>query len=203
MDKSDFRDVFFTLKSRELIGIYFATVSTFIFVAGAYLNFFPLLIGIRQSADPIAIGVIMSAMTLGSAASSAWIGKIAGILSERNLMILAFILYALALGIIPFIDQIWLFLLPSAVFGIAQGINLPAIQALLGGLSKVENRAIVMSFYGTSLRLGQTVGPLIAGALFTLYGMNGVFLISACLAGFTSVLVGWMTRGFHRRCAEM
>jgi len=187
-------DVFIMLRKRELMGIYVATIVTFVLVSGAYLTFFPLLMGIRQDTPPLIIGLIMSGMTIASALSSVCIGKIARIISEPRLIVLAFILYALALGIVPFINKVWLLLFPAAVFGVAQGLNLPSIQAHLGGLSKVENRAILISFYGTALRLGQTAGPIIAGTFFTFYGINGVFLTSACLAVVTSGLIMYLIR---------
>jgi sugar phosphate permease len=101
---------------------------------------------------------------------------------EKAVLRAGFFLYAVALVIIPCVPNTWLFFIPALLLGAAQGISLPTIQTLLGGLSSTENRAIIMSFYGTALRLGQTVGPPLLGIAFTISGINGAFYASSCLA---------------------
>ena len=102
---------------------------------------------------------------------------------------LSFALYGMALSLIPFIDDPWTMVFPVAVFGIAQGILIPNIQNYLGRLSSIENRGIVMSIYGSCIRIGQTLGPLIMGLLFPLIGINGIFFLSAALA---ATLIGFI-----------
>jgi len=86
------------------------------------------------------------------------------------------------LVIVPFMHNTWLFFIPALLLGAAQGISLPTIQTLLGALSSTENRAIIMSFYGTALRLGQTLGPPLLGVVFAISGINAVFYASSCFA---------------------
>ncbi|MBN1226550.1 MAG: MFS transporter, partial [Deltaproteobacteria bacterium] len=52
-----------------------------------------------------------------------------------------------------------------------------------------ENRAIIMSLYGTALRLGQTIGPPLLGIVFALSGINAVFYVSSSLALAAFVLI--------------
>jgi ACDE family multidrug resistance protein len=69
------------------------------------------------------------------------------------------------------------------IWGFAQGINTPTLQTMLVGKAPIEHRAAFMSINGMVLRLGQTLGPLIIGALYILWGFYGAFL------GGTAVLV--------------
>ena len=95
---------------------------------------------------------------------------------------ICFALYGVALILIPLIGGPWTMIAPVAVFGIAQGILIPNIQNYLGRFSSIENRGIVMSVYGSCIRIGQTLGPLIMGLLLPMFGINGIFFICAALA---------------------
>jgi predicted MFS family arabinose efflux permease len=44
-----------------------------------------------------------------------------------------------------------------------------------------EHRGVIMSVNGMLLRLGQTLGPLFAGAAFSAVGLMGTFWVSAAL----------------------
>lgn len=178
-----------TIRNRQILLIYAATIVTFVFMSGAYLTYFPLFLGFDFNVPPLLIGLIMSSMTVASAFSSSQIGKIVQVFSEKTIFEAGFILYATALMIIPFIANTWLFFIPATIFGFVQGTNIPIIQTLLGNLSPAENRGIIMSLNGTAIRLGQTIGPVLMGTAYTLWGMHGVFYFGACLSIIMSGLI--------------
>jgi ACDE family multidrug resistance protein len=171
-----------TIKNRQIIAIYSVTIVIFVIVAGSYATYFPLLMGIRFNAPPFFIGIVMSSVYIASALSSSQMGKIIQRIPERAVIRASFLLYALALVIVPFMASTWLFFIPALLLGAAQGISLPTIQTLLGGLSLTENRAIIMSLYGMALRLGQTLGPPLLGIVFAISGIDAAFYVSSCLA---------------------
>ncbi|MBW2003403.1 MAG: MFS transporter [Deltaproteobacteria bacterium] len=171
-----------TIKKGQIIAIYSVTIVIFIIVAGSYATYFPLLMGITFNASPFFIGIVMSSVYIASALSSSQMGKIIQRFPEKSVIRASFLLYTLALVIVPFMLNIWLFFIPALLLGAAQGISLPTIQTLLGSLSSNENRAIIMSFYGTALRLGQTLGPPLIGIVFAISGINAAFYASSCLA---------------------
>jgi len=84
--------------------------------------------------------------------------------------------------IIPLVgSKLWM-LLPSALFGVAQGINIPSLQTLLAGSAPLEYRAAFLSANGTILRLGQTLGPVLMGLVYTGIGMDATFYAGALTA---------------------
>jgi len=127
----------------------------------------------------------MASMSLTVALTSSQLGKLVKVYSEKNLIKSAFILYALAFVIIPFVPNLWLLLIPTIIFGIAQGINSPSRETLLAGLAPMKHRAAFMSVNVTVLRLGQTLGPLLMGVIFGMWGISGVFYVGA---GFSIVM---------------
>ena len=189
-----FNNVLKTVNNRELIAIYLITICGLMMVWGSYISYFPILMGLKLDQEPLVIGLIMTSMTICSALSSAQMGKLSRRFSSRNLLKVSFVLYCIALLMIPFVTQRWIFLVPISIFGIAQGIFIPNIQYFLGKLSNMQNRGIVMAFYGSCIRIGQALGPFVMGLIFPIVGINGVFFVCAGIAfsliAFVSVFVG-------------
>ncbi len=192
--KEYFSNAWKSIKNRQVIGLFLASVITFIMLYGSYLTYFPLLLGDSFGAPPWRIGLMMAMMSLTTALTSSQLGKLARVYSGRTLLQASFIIYALALVIIPFVPNLWVFLIPIIIFGIAHGVNIPNIQTLLAGLAPMEYRAAFMSVNGMVLRLGQTLGPLLMGAVFGLWGMSGVFYAGAGFSMLMLMLVVVMTK---------
>jgi len=121
----------------------------------------------------------MASAFLIAALTSSQIGKIAKVYSERYLIKAAFILYALALVIIPFVPNLLLLLIPTIFFGIAQGIIFPSIFTLLSGLAPMGHRAALMSANTTISRLAMTLGPLLMGVIIGMWGISSAFYAGA------------------------
>ena len=166
----------------QVICLMVASTITFIILYGSYLTYYPLLIGKSFGGSSLVIGLILSIMSITTAIAAAQLGKLIKIFSEPTLVKASFVLYGIALLIIPQITNIWLLAIPSVIFGIAHGINIPSIQTLLAGLASVEHRAAFMSVNGMVLRLGQTLGPLLIGLFFTVGGFSYAFYGGAVIA---------------------
>jgi len=180
---------FQSIKNRQVLVLFSATLFTFIIMYGAYITSFPLLLGDKFHASPFLIGLILSSMSLTTAATSSQFGNLTKRFSEKTLLKSVFFIYALALFIIPFVHNIWLFIIPTAILGFAQGMNTPSVQTLLARLAPTEHRAAFMSLNGMTLRLGQTIGPLLVGAIFIAWGFEGTFFVSAGLSVAMFILV--------------
>ncbi len=174
---------FQSIKNRQVLGLFSITLFTFIILFGAYLTYFPLLLGGEQfKASPFLIGIITASMGVTTATVSSQLGRLTARFSEKTLIKFACIIYAITLLIIPFVHTIWLFFVPTVIFGIAHGVNLPSVHTLLARLAPSEYRAAFMSLNGMVLRSGQTLGPLIMGMVFILGGFDGAFFMSACIS---------------------
>ncbi|MBC7076059.1 MAG: MFS transporter, partial [Syntrophomonadaceae bacterium] len=78
-----------------------------------------------------------------------------------------------------------LFFIPTILLGAVQGLNIPTLQTILAEQAPLEYRAVFMSLNGSILRLGQTLGPVVVGAVFAFGGYNGAFW-----AGTAAALIG-------------
>jgi MFS family permease len=175
-------------KNRQFFGLFFSTVVTFILLMGSMVSFMPLLMGNTFQASTLTIGIILASMSFTITLASLQLGRLARKFSESTLIIASFVFYAIALASVPFIHSLWLLLIPTLIFGMGLGIGFPSIQTVLAELTPKEYLAAAMSLNGTFLGVGQTVGPMLMGFAFGIWGMSGVFYSGASLAIATTLV---------------
>lgn len=171
-----------SFQKKEVVGLFTLSFVTFIILYGALLTYFPFFMKQSFASSAVVIGLFMSVMSVASGVTSSQLGKLSRKYKKKRLLKTAFILYSLALAMLPFIANIWLLLIPTIIYGIANGLNIPTIQGLLASLSPPEYRAAFMSANGMVLRMGQTLGPILMGAFFLIWGVTGTFFASAFFA---------------------
>jgi len=180
--KEYFSNIWGSLKSKKVIGLFTANFLTFIMLYGAYLTFFPILIDGRFGKSSLVIGIILSGSSLVTALTTSQLGKLAARFPQSGLITTAaFIYVAVFLGI-PYITDIRLLALPILLFGFAQGINIPCVLNLLTHQAPTEFRAAFLSVNWTVLRGGQALGPVLLGLVYAYAGLTGTFLFAAGVA---------------------
>lgn len=163
------------LGNRQLAGLFIASAANFALLYGAYVTYLPQLISDTFKAPPSTIGVMLSSVSVAIALTSSQLSRLARKFSATTLIRASFVLYAVALFIVPFVSNIWLLLIPTMIFGVGLGIGFPSIQTQLADLAPREYLATILSVNGTFYGLGQTLGPLLMGIAFGIGGISGVF----------------------------
>ncbi len=176
------RNALVALKRPQVLGLFLAGLMTFVILYGAFLTYLPFLLQRSFGASALVIGLVMSASSVATAVASFKLGRLAKRFSERNLVLAGFVCYAVAILGIPFAPNMWIMLPLVMLYGAANGMNIPSILTLLSGLAPPEYRAAFMSVNGMVLRLGQTLGPIVAAAMLQFGGLSGAFYGSAMLA---------------------
>lgn len=177
--KNYLRSIWQSINNSQVGGLLIVVVSIFILSFGPCLTYIPLFADRQLGASLMVIGIILASRALSFAFISSQLGLFAKSLSEVTLIKVAFVLYCIAFIITPTINNIWLLFIPSILFGFAHGIIFPSTQSLLGQLSPEEYRAGFMAVNTTALSLGQASGPILAGTMFSIWGIPGVFYSSA------------------------
>lgn len=170
------------IRNHQVVGLLVIGIIIFIMLFGSYMTCFPLLLGNTFTASPFIIGLIMASASLIAAFTSSQLGKIIKFFSRKAILKMSFILYTLALLIIPLISQLRLFFIPVIIFGIAHGMSIPVIQALLAEAAPLKYRATFMSVSGMTFQVGQTLGPLLMGMVISIWGIGGAFYAGAGLS---------------------
>jgi MFS transporter, ACDE family, multidrug resistance protein len=185
-DEQDLKEHLDSVKDRvgrrQSLGLFAVTLVTFLLLYGPLLTFLPDLIDRSFGATPLVAGIMLSSASIGTAFTAAQMHRVTKHLSERMLIGISFVLYALALCLFVLVPSIWLLLIPTILFGIAQGINLPNVFTLLAGVAPIENRGTFMSVNTTATRLGQTLGPVFMVAATATLSSNGAYFACAALA---------------------
>lgn len=182
-----------SLRNRQIVGLFIASAANFVLLYGAYVTYLPLLIANSFGASSFVIGLVLSSVSVAIALTSSQLSRLTRAFSASTLIRASFVLYALALVIVPFVPNLWLLFIPTTIFGIGLGIGFPSIQTLLAELAPKEYLGAVMSVNGTFFGLGQTLGPLLMGITFGIGGINAVFYAGVGVAVATLVVFRYCT----------
>ncbi len=192
--KDYFGSVWENLRDREVLGLVGASLLTFIVLFGPQISYLPILMNARFDAPSYVIGLVLSGASLTTALTSTQLGRLTERFSEKGLLRVAFVLYAVALTVVAFVPSLPLLVLPAILFGVAQGINLPNVFSLLNAHAPSENRGAFMATNGMSLRAGQAIGPIFMASAAGALGLTGAYLAAAGLALVAFVLVFALVR---------
>jgi MFS family permease len=165
-------------------------VLIFILLYGAYLAYMPFLLRERFNAPAPLIGAVMSTMSIATAVVASQRGAIAGRLSTRWTLFIAFLFYTAALVLIPLMPRIWLVVIPTLLYGVAQGLTIPTIQSQIAGRAPMQLRGATVAANAMAIRIGQTVGPLVSGLVFAAGGLAAVFWSGAAIPVAMLLLIG-------------
>ncbi|MBN1185744.1 MAG: MFS transporter [Bacteroidales bacterium] len=171
-----------TINQRKVWALFTINVLIFVVLYGSYLSYFPLLLQDRFGSDTREIGIVMSAFSICTAIVASQSKRIHKLIHIRGQLILSFIFYTMGMVFLSFVSTYALLAIPIISFGLGHGMVIPGIQNILVGYAPMKERAAFMSINSMVLRLGQTIGPLYTGLLFTFGGLPATFLGGAFIS---------------------
>jgi MFS family permease len=192
--KSYFRSAWKAINVRSVWGLFLLTILLFIILYGSYLTFFPLLLERKFQADPLLIGLVMSAMSVTTASVSSQLGRFRKKFRARAILIFSIISYFLALVLLALSSNWWVIGLGVIFFGIGHGLAIPNVQTMIVGFASINERAIFMAVNSMVLRIGQTLGPIIISLFYILDGIDATFFAGAGVALIMILVVYLMVR---------
>ena len=160
----------------KIWGLFVINILIFVVLYGSYLSYFPLKLENRFHTDTVHIGLFMSVFSIFTAITASQIKRISRFINVKRQVIVSFSLYAISMIILSFTHSYYLLIIPIIAYGMGHGMAIPGIQTLLVGYAPMKERAAFMSINSMVLRIGQTIGPLIIGLLFSWKGLMPAFL---------------------------
>jgi ACDE family multidrug resistance protein len=182
------------IRRPPVLALYGASCGIFILLYGAYITFLPLYMADTFGSSPLAIGMVMSSLSIVTALTSSQLGRLSARIREARLVTIGFVAFALGLAVIPLAPVTTALVVPAALLGFAFATTIPVVMSLLAGLAPDDQRAAFMSLNGTVLRLGQTVGPVMATAVYAAGGFAAVYLAGALFAVALAALMAVVVR---------
>src|SRR5712671_705810 len=101
-----------------------------------------------------------------------------------------------------FIDNYWIFTAERFAVGLFIGGLLPAANAMVGRLVSRAERGAVYGMTSSAMFLGNSLGPLLGGAIAASFGLRWVFLLTAAVMALNLVWVYYRVPEFTEALAE-
>ncbi len=174
--KAYFGNVWRKVNQGTVWGLFFTNILVFVVLYGAYLTYFPILLGNRFNFGSAAIGGTMSVMSVVTAITSFQLPRINRMVNPKSQLIIATGFYLISMIILSLLPTLPVVILGIGLFGMGHGIIIPAIQNQLVSKAGIQERAAFMSLNSMVLRIGQTLGPLLIGIFYSLGGISTAFL---------------------------
>lgn len=174
-----FKNILRCIYTKKMGGLFFASFTSFVIIYGPYLTYFPFFAEKNSIHSPAAIGLLMAISSIITALSSVFLGTLSKRFSETRLIQSAYMLYAIALAILALVPYTLAIIVTLMILGIASGISIPAVQSLIAAYAPPQQRGAFMSVNGMIIRLGQTLGPIMAAVAFGKWDLMGMFYASS------------------------
>jgi MFS family permease len=177
-----FRRIWKNINQRNVWGLFLVNMLVFVLLYGSYLTYFPILLSERLQATSVHIGLMMSIMSLVTAATSSQLGRINKRFQSKTILLVGAGFYFLSM-LSLLISLSWIqVVLSIMIFGLGHGLLIPSIQNLLVGFASIKERAAFMSVNSMVLRIGQTIGPLLIGVFYAVGSLQASFIAGAVVA---------------------
>jgi MFS family permease len=129
------------------------------------------------------------ALNLSKVFSSLIFGDLSDKIGRKRLIFSGWIVYALVYAGFAFVDSVWqawaLFLIYGVYFGLTEGVE----KALVADLVPPEKRGTAFGFYNLAFSITVFPASIIFGAIWTKFGAETAFLISAIISVCAAVLL--------------
>jgi MFS family permease len=129
------------------------------------------------------------ALNLSKVFSSLIFGDLSDKIGRKRLIFSGWIIYALVYAGFAFVDSAWqawaLFLIYGVYFGLTEGVE----KALVADLVPPEKCGTAFGFYNLAFSITVFPASIIFGAIWTKFGAETAFLISAIISVCATVLL--------------
>jgi MFS family permease len=164
-------------------------IATFILLYGSYLTFFPQYLSDAYGTSSANIGIFLSLMSVSTAIFSFNAGAIMRRVGRICPVALAFALYAVSFAIMGASPGDRYLYVAVSLFGVGQGLNLPSLQVMVLDSVPSTLKASISALYASTLRIGQSIGPVLIGACYARGSYDAVFTGSVILAALVFVCI--------------
>jgi ACDE family multidrug resistance protein len=162
----------------------------FIAIFGLFLTILPIHLDDVFGMEAGARGLVISLPAITATLASFNLGRVRLMSSARTIVIFSSLLLMVAYVTIGLSTSVAIVVTATLVYGLSEGFFIPMLQDLNMEDAPDEHRAVVIAVWVGFARLGQTIGPLLAGLSVGLIGTGASFVAGAGIA-FLIFLLGW------------
>lgn len=133
-------------------------------------------------------GLVIATPAIMATLSSLNLGRLRRLLSARAMVAIAATALGAAFVLIGTTTTLLVVIAAALIYGTAEGILMPLLQDLVLEDSPGDVRALAMAVWIGFARLGQTIGPLLAGLMLGAVATGVTFIAGSAVAGLILLL---------------
>ncbi len=154
----------------------------FVVIFGLFLTVLPVHLAQVFGMEAGARGLIIALPAFTATLASFNLGKVRARVSARQVVIFSALSLLVAFAVLGLTTTLFVAVFAVLIYGSAEGFFIPMMQDLTVSDAPDEHRAVIIATWVGSARVGQTVGPLLAGLSIGLFGTASTFLWGSLIA---------------------
>ncbi len=170
------------LRSGRALAIYAATIAVFALIFGLLLTILPIHLDRELGLGATARGLIMGLPAILNFSAAVNLGRTTARIGSLRLVAIGAVVLTAAATTFAVSPTLGGAVTGAMLFGLGEGMIVPTLQNLITGTGRPENRGMLVAFYVSSTRAGQTLGPLTAGQMLGSLGSAGTFAAGSVLS---------------------
>jgi predicted MFS family arabinose efflux permease len=164
--RAQLRGIGIVVRQRSLLVVYAAGTIVFVLVFGVFLATLPIHLEDQFGFEAGLRGLFLAIPAVPSTIVAFHLDRLRAAMSLRVLLVTSALMFAVGFTLLGAPAVIGLVVVGCVVYGLAEGALIPTLQDLAVSMSPPMHRAAVVAVFVAAARLGQTIGPLGAAALF-------------------------------------
>lgn len=194
------RDAAFVLRQPILMATTAAGFVVFMVIFGLFLTVVPVHLAEVFGLEAGARGVVISIPAITSTLAAFNLARITSRVSARTIVVVSSIGLILAFATIGAAGTLLLVVAAALIYGASEGALIPMLQDFNIAAAPEDHRASVIAVWVSFARLGQTIGPLISGAMLGFLTTGATLVLGASIA--SAILLLGIFGPFPRTTAE-
>ncbi len=175
-------------RNKRVVAVMASGFVFFVAIFGVFLTVLPVHLDGEFGLDEFERGLVLAAPALGASVVAFNLGRIRAVIPLRTLLIGGGVLIAACALVMGVADAVWLIVVAAVAYGLGDGSVIPSLQDLVTDLGGEDGRASVMALWVSSVRMGQTAGPLAFGWLLESRSSGSVMVVGAAVFAVVAVM---------------
>lgn len=187
------REMFDGLRRRgrlgDFLGLLPVSTLTMAAVIGFAFNATPIHLEAAFGLGAAVRGVVIASISLGSMVGSLTVVRLTGRLGPARGLGIAFTTGTAGFVVMAVAPSVAVFVAGGVLVGLALGWTFPVLQDFVASVVPGAQRGVAVGTWISSIRLGQSVGPILGTMIVTAAGGRVAYGVAAAVLG--AVAVGW------------
>jgi ACDE family multidrug resistance protein len=170
------------LRDRDVIGSVSIGFVIFMLIFGLFLTAMPVHLESEFGLSAGQRGLVIAIPAITSTFTALRLGWLRSRFGVVGLLVGAAVLFSIAFVVMGLAAALPVLFAAALLYGLGEGVFIPTLQDVVAGASAPEQRGAVVAVWVGAARAGQTVGPLLAAALYGATSTGTTFVIGGVIA---------------------